>query len=193
LADIVSETDRLSALVDALLALARGEAGDRPPADVFDIGTVVEQTVDSLQPLAAERGLELTVTATHGLHVSGDREQLRQLIVILVDNALRYTPHGGAVEIDVARLNGTVAIAISDTGIGIEHAELEKVFDRFYRADEARNRDSGGTGLGLSIARQLADEHGGRITVESSPGKGSTFTVRLPSAESRQSKPNVRA
>jgi signal transduction histidine kinase len=193
LADIVSETDRLSALVEALLALARGEAGDRPPPDVLDIGVLVEQTVDSMQPLATERELELSVTASRGMHISGDRDQLRQLVVILVDNALRYTPPGGSVHVEVARLNGSVAIAITDTGIGIEHHELEKVFDRFYRADEARNRDSGGTGLGLSIARQLANEHGGRLTAESNPGRGSTFTVRLPSAEARVAKPNLRA
>ncbi|MGN6379012.1 MAG: sensor histidine kinase [Gaiellales bacterium] len=185
IADIVSETDRLSALVDALLALARGEAGDRLQRDLFDLGSVVEGSVDSMHPLAEERGVTLSVGTERGVHVQGDREQLRQLIVILVDNALRYTPAGGTVEVDVVRSANQAMVSVRDTGIGIEQAALRRVFDRFYRADEARNRDSGGAGLGLSIARQLVEEHGGRITVESAPGEGSTFTVTLPLAAPR--------
>jgi signal transduction histidine kinase len=182
IADIVSETDRLSALVDALLALARGEAADRPVRDLFDLGSLVEQACDAMQPLAGEREVALRVEAAHGVHVQGDREQLRQLVVILVDNALRYTPAGGDVEVEVERTGDSAAVVVRDTGIGIDHAALNRVFDRFYRADEARNRDSGGAGLGLAIARQLVEEHGGRISVESHPGRGSTFTVRLPLA-----------
>jgi signal transduction histidine kinase len=185
IADIVSETDRLSALVDALLALARGEAADRPQRDLFDLGTVVEGSVEAMQALAGERGVSLAVEATHGVHVQGDREQLRQLVVILVDNALRYTPAGGAVEVEVGRSADHATVSVRDTGIGIEQAVLSRVFDRFYRADDARNRDSGGAGLGLAIARQLVEEHGGRITAESTPGHGSTFTVRLPLAAPR--------
>jgi signal transduction histidine kinase len=182
IADIVSETDRLSALVDALLALARGEAADRPARDLFDLGSLVEQACDAMQPLAGEREVGLRVETAHGVHVQGDREQLRQLVVILVDNALRYTPGGGDVEVAVERSGDTATVIVRDTGIGIDQAALGRVFDRFYRADEARNRDSGGAGLGLAIARQLVEEHGGRISVESRPGRGSTFTVRLPLA-----------
>jgi signal transduction histidine kinase len=188
IADIVSETDRLSALVDALLALARGEAADRPQRDLFDLGSVVQGSIDAMQALAGERGVALTVEAEHGVHVQGDREQLRQLIVILVDNALRYTPQGGSVDVDVARSANQATVTVTDSGIGIEQAALRRVFDRFYRADDARNRDSGGAGLGLSIARQLVEEHGGRITAESSPGRGSTFTVTLPLAAPRSSR-----
>jgi signal transduction histidine kinase len=186
IADIVSETDRLSALVDALLALARGEAADRPPRDLFDLGSLVEQATEAMQPLADEREVALGIDATHGVHVEGDREQLRQLVVILVDNALRYTPSGGSVDVEVERTGGDAAVVVRDTGIGIEHAALNRVFDRFYRADAARNRDSGGAGLGLAIARELVEEHGGRITVDSRPGRGSTFTVRLPLAAGRR-------
>jgi signal transduction histidine kinase len=113
---------------------------------------------------------------------------LRQLIVILVDNALRYTPQGGSVGVDVGRSANQATVTVTDSGIGIEQAALRRVFDRFYRADDARNRDSGGAGLGLSIARQLVEEHGGRITAESSPGRGSTFTVTLPLAAPRSSR-----
>jgi signal transduction histidine kinase len=186
IADIVSETDRLSALVDALLALARGEAADRPPRDVFDLGSLVEAATEAMQPLADERAVALRMDATHGVHVEGDREQLRQLVVILVDNALRYTPAGGSVDVEVERSGGDAAVIVRDTGIGIDHAALDRVFDRFYRADAARNRDSGGAGLGLAIARELVGEHGGRITVDSRPGRGSTFTVRLPLAAGRR-------
>jgi signal transduction histidine kinase len=185
IADIVSETDRLSALVDALLALARGEAADRPQRDLFDLGSVVQNSVEAMHALAGERGVSLSVEAEHGVRVEGDREQLRQLIVILVDNALRYTPGGGAVEVDVSRSGNQAQVSVTDTGIGIEQAALSRVFDRFYRADDARNRDSGGAGLGLSIARQLVEEHDGKITAESTPGQGSTFTVTLPLAAPR--------
>jgi signal transduction histidine kinase len=180
IADIVSETDRLSALVDALLALARGEAADRPQRDLFDLASVVDGAVESMQSLAGERGVVLSRESESGLLVEGDRDQLRQLVLILLDNALRYTPAGGSVGASVSRAGDWATIRVSDTGIGIDGDVVDRIFDRFYRADEARNRDSGGAGLGLAIAKQLVEEHGGRIAVESTPGKGTTFTVRLP-------------
>ncbi len=182
IADIVSETDRLSALVDSLLALARGGRGDRPQPDVFDMGTVVEQSVDAMTTLAAEKEIDLRVETSPGLHIEGDREQIRQLVVILVDNALRYTPSGGSVAVIVGKMGSDVALEVRDTGIGIPRDAQDHVFERFYRADEARNRDSGGAGLGLAIAKQLVEEHEGKITLHSEPGEGSTFTVRLPQA-----------
>jgi signal transduction histidine kinase len=189
IADIVSETDRLSALVDALLALARGEAADRPQRDLFDLASVVDGAVESMQSLAGERGVLLARESESGLLVEGDRDQLRQLVLILLDNALRYTPAGGSVEASAGRAGEWATIRVSDTGIGIDGDAVDRIFDRFYRADEARNRDSGGAGLGLAIARQLVEEHGGRIAVESTPGKGTTFTVRLPMVRRKAATP----
>jgi two-component system, OmpR family, sensor histidine kinase CiaH len=177
--EILAETDRLAALVDALLALARGQGGapaDRP----VDLGELVSSSAQSMRPLAVDRKVALDVAATPGLEVRGNPDQLRQLVLILVDNALRYTPEGGTVRVEAHRNDGTAVVAVSDTGIGIAPDALKHVFQRFYRADEARTRSDGGAGLGLSIAEQLVTDHGGRISAESRPGSGSTFRVSLP-------------
>jgi signal transduction histidine kinase len=181
--DIVAEADRMSALVDALLALARGEKAEARQRERFDLGLVVETSVDTLKPLADERQVSLAVRHDDAdLRIDGDRDQIKQLMVILLDNALRYTGRGGSVDVDVLRSDGSGIVRVSDTGIGIPQEAIGHVFDRFYRADEARNRDSGGVGLGLAIARELVDDHGGKIAVVSRPGEGSTFTVQLPLA-----------
>jgi signal transduction histidine kinase len=177
--EILAETDRLTALVDALLALAQGHGpatADRP----LDLGELVSASAQSMQPLASDRKVVLDVHAASGLEVRGNPDQLRQLVLILVDNALRYTPEGGRVRVDAHRNDGTAVLAVTDTGIGIDRTALKHVFERFYRADEARNRANGGAGLGLSIAEQLVIDHGGRISAESTPERGSTFTVSLP-------------
>ena len=178
--EIVSETDRLASLVDSLLAVARGDTNGAVAYDELDLGAVVEGSAASMRSLATERRIALDVSAAPELRIRGSREQLRQLVVILVDNALRYTGAGGQVEVNVARRDGAAVVAVTDTGIGIPPDALGEVFERFYRADEARTRDSGGAGLGLAIARKLVEEHGGRIAAESTPGEGSTFTVTLP-------------
>ncbi len=179
--DIVSETERLSALVDTLLAVARGDSAERGAIrEPLDLGDVVSNSATAMQPLATGRGIDLTVAAGEGLRVQGDREQLRQLVVILVDNALRYTSEGGRVHVYAGQENGHALLTVHDTGIGIPEAAQPRVFERFYRADDARNRESGGAGLGLAIAQELVEGHGGRISVESTPGAGSTFIVRLP-------------
>jgi signal transduction histidine kinase len=178
-AEILAETDRLAALVDSLLALARGQRGTAADSRL-DLGELVSASAQSMQPLATDRKVALDVATATGLEVSGNPDQLRQLVLILVDNALRYTPEGGRVRVDAHRNDGTAVVAVSDTGIGIDRSALKHVFERFYRADEARSRADGGAGLGLSIAEQLVLDHGGRISAESAPGRGSTFTVSLP-------------
>jgi signal transduction histidine kinase len=178
--DIIGETDRLSALVDALLAVARGQKhADSAMTDV-DLGELIEKAAASFQPLAAEQGLELSAVAADDVVVMGDREQLQQVIVIMLDNAVRYTASGGRVHVQARRDGSNAIVTVHDTGIGIGEQELERVFERFYRADEARNRQSGGAGLGLAIARELVTRHGGKISVDSTEGAGSTFTIQLP-------------
>jgi two-component system, OmpR family, sensor histidine kinase CiaH len=177
--EILAETDRLAALVDSLLALARGQEATASD-DPLDLGRLVSDSAQSMQPLASYREVALRVDTAAGLEVRGDPDQLRRLVVILVDNALRYTPAGGRVSVDAHRNDGTAVVAVSDTGIGIDRDALQHVFERFYRADEARTRASGGAGLGLSIAEQLVTSHGGQISAASVPGRGSTFTITLP-------------
>jgi signal transduction histidine kinase len=178
-AEILAETDRLGSLVDALLALARGQAGSADERAV-DLGALVTSSANAMLPLAGDRKVALGVEAAPDLQVRGNPDQLRQLVVILVDNALRYTPEGGRVTVDARRVDGSAVVAVTDTGIGIAPDALAHVFERFYRADDARTRAFGGAGLGLSIAEQLVTGHGGRISAESAPGRGSTFTVTLP-------------
>ena len=179
--DIVSETDRLSSLVDALLAVARDDdRGAKALHMQVDLAEVVEATVASFRTVTTDHELELTYATPDELMVMGDREQLRQVLVILLDNAVRYTPAGGRIHVQ-ARADGKEAVlTVHDTGIGIPEEALPRVFERFYRADDARNRQSGGVGLGLAIARELVTRHSGRISVTSTEGAGSTFTVRLP-------------
>ncbi len=178
-AEILAETDRLASLVDALLALARGQGGAAAERSV-DLGDLVTASTQAMQPLAGDRKVALDLDAAPGMEVRGNPDQLRQLVLILVDNALRYTPEGGRVHVEARRADGSAVVAVSDTGIGIDPDALEHVFERFYRADDARTRAFGGAGLGLSIAEQLVTGHGGRISAESTPGRGSTFTVSLP-------------
>ena len=149
---------------------------------MFDIGKEVDDAVGTMEPLAAERGIELTVS-TIPLFVRGDPDAIRQLIVILLDNALRYTGEDGRVHVQTAADGNNALITVHDTGIGIREESLPHVFERFYRADDARNRESGGSGLGLAIARELVSQHGGKIDVESAKGVGTTFIVRLPLAK----------
>jgi len=180
--DIVGETDRLTSLVDALLAVARGQKHTNGSMADVDLSELIEKTTASFEPLAAERGLELSTATADDVAVRGDREQLQQVILILLDNAVRYTAEGGRVHVQARRDGSNAIVTVHDTGIGIGEEELERVFERFYRADEARNRQSGGAGLGLAIARELVMRHGGRISVESTEGAGSTFTIQLPAA-----------
>jgi signal transduction histidine kinase len=125
-------------------------------------------------------GQKLSLLDLDQIQVQGDPDRLKQLLLILVDNAIKYTPEAGEIRLTLRLEAGSALVTVSDSGIGIDPEDLPHLFDRFYRADRARARDHGGTGLGLAIAKWIAERHGGQITVESAPGNGTTFSVRLP-------------
>lgn len=178
------ETERLGTLVDELLSLARAEAGElRLEIAPVAAGEVVEEVYQTLAPLARrERQVTLVQEVAEGLPpVLADKQRLRQVLLNLVRNAIQYTPEGGIVSIQVERSGPAhVALCVADTGVGIAPEELERVWERFYRADESRTRASGGFGLGLAIVRDLVQAMGGAVTAESTPGEGSRFRVVLP-------------
>lgn len=178
--DLIAETGRLGRLVTDLLTLARADAGQLPLAhDPVDLSELGHELVRELHPLAAQRGLGLRAAIAPAVTLRGDADRLRQLGLILLDNALRYTQQG-AVTLQVAADAQAATLSVADTGPGIAPEHLPHLFDRFYRTDAARNASDGGAGLGLSIAKWIAEAHGGTITVTSTPGQGSAFTVRLP-------------
>ena len=133
------------------------------------------------QVLALQKGVKLKLEKdSPSIALNGDQEMIRRMILNLLDNAVKYTPAGGEISLALARQNGNAEIVVRDTGIGIPESAQPRVFDRFYRVDKARARAMGGAGLGLSIAQWIAEVHGGAISVASTPGQGSTFTVVLP-------------
>jgi signal transduction histidine kinase len=181
LAGIGREAERLGRLLGDLLQLARFDSGRAPAAlGPVALSDLVAEAVEQVRRLELARGLELAAAAEPHLWVRGDTGRLRQLALILLDNALKHTPPGGRVEASVRAERGWARLAVADTGCGIAAEHLPHLFERFYRVDRARARGAGGAGLGLAIARELVEQHGGRIGVESAPGRGSTFAVWLP-------------
>ena len=178
LTQIVEETARTTVLVEHLLFLARADVGGTLPVNsAFQLESVMLQVVASARKLAAARGIELSAPAhISQVELHGDAAAMRRLLLILLDNAIKYTPNGGSVTIAMNRS----AIEITDSGIGISAEDLPHIFERFYRADKARSRDSGGAGLGLSLAKWIAEAHGASISVESRAGVGSKFVLHLP-------------
>jgi len=180
--DVVDECDRLSRLVADLLTLARADEGRlRPQVGPVDLSAQCEALAREFSPVAQRKGLSLAAAVAPGVIVRGDGVALRQLVTVLLDNAVRYT-EAGTITLALTRHGHDAEIAVSDTGPGIAPEHLPRIFDRFYRVDEARSSSDGGSGLGLAIARAIADAHHARIDVASTVGKGTTFTVRLPLA-----------
>jgi len=178
---IKDEAEQLSRIVEDLFILAR-QPFDAPAImrERVSLDKVVGECARAAQVLAARKDLKLTVNANKPLSLIGDDELLQRMILNLLDNAVKYTPAGGEVSLDLAAHNGDARITVRDTGIGIPEKDQPHIFDRFYRVDKARSRAMGGAGLGLSIAHWIAEAHGGTISVESQIGRGSAFTVELP-------------
>ncbi|HEX9330725.1 MAG TPA: HAMP domain-containing sensor histidine kinase [Anaerolineales bacterium] len=175
--DLAEETDRLQALVENLLQLARGEKGLKLQTEEIDLTILLTDIADSLRPLAENKHLILTCDLPPALIISGDTDQLIRLIVNLLDNAIKYTERG-TITLSAHENEEYAIIEVADTGIGIPPEHVPHIFKRLYTVDSARS--SGGAGLGLSIARQIVQAHGGRIEVQSEAGNGTKFTVYLP-------------
>jgi heavy metal sensor kinase len=177
----IEEIVRMSRIVDDLLTLAKVGAGQISiQHEPVEMNQLLRDLYDDAVILSSSKDLKVTITTDQPVFVSGDEVRLRQLFRILLTNAVQYTDPGGSIEITCMCKDSKVLIGISDTGIGIAADDLEKVFHQFYRSDEARQRSKSGSGLGLAIAKWIVEAHQGHITVESSPGKGSRFTVELP-------------
>jgi len=177
----IRECDRMIGVVESLLLIAQAEAGDIPVRrEPFRLDGLLVELTETFRVLAEEAGLSLEAEDFPEIVVDADAMRLHELFANLLDNAVKYTPPGERVTISCDVTEREVHVHVADTGEGIPEAEQDKIFDRFYRVDHSRSRDTGGSGLGLSIARWIVRAHGGRIEVESAPGAGSTFTVILP-------------
>jgi signal transduction histidine kinase len=166
-----------------LLQMARSESGkDMVQFVRVNLKDLIVELSANISQMAKEKGLEFDSNALADVSVEGDRVRLKQLLLNIVNNAIRYTPTGGSVSTSLEAREGFAVVSVTDTGIGIPDEQLALIFERFHRVDKARSRSQGGAGLGLSIAKQIAENHAGRIEVESQVGKGSTFRVFLPAA-----------
>ncbi|HEY5557574.1 sensor histidine kinase [Acetobacterium sp.] len=179
--NIASESETMAKLISELLLLAQAENRRLVlEKDVFDLSYICNLIVELMAEIANEKGVELSQNILPGVQFRGDEERIKQAVRILVDNAIKYTPKGGKVQLCLNQGKRNLVIEVKDTGIGLTEEEKAKVFSRFYRVDDARNRETGGVGLGLNIADFIVKKHGGRIKIESIPNKGSTFSILLP-------------
>lgn len=186
---IQAEAFRLTRIIDDLLDLSRIEASDAPPRAAVELEAVLAEALDGLRTMAQARAVGLVLTESRQpLVVLGDRRQLVSALHNLLANAVKFTDGGTDVTLSATATpdGASVDVVVADHGMGIPTADLERVFERFYRVDHGRGRDSGGTGLGLAIVRHVANNHGGRVWVDSREGEGSVFTLRLPLASAAQ-------
>ena len=177
------QSERLGELVSDLLELSRLDAGERPLSSTsFSLGEVARQASEAMEPRAASKRLSLQLRVPTDLMARADPKAVEQVLLNLLDNAIKYTPEGGTVELIGERLGDRAQLSVKDTGLGIEAKHLPRLFERFYRVDRGRSREMGGTGLGLSIVRHLVNGMEGEVRVASQLGVGTTFTVVLPAA-----------
>jgi len=186
IAEVLNELEKTSGLIEQLMFLARADSGaESLHFSATNVTEVLREACHQGSALAEAKQIAFQEDISgDSMWIQGDASSLRRLFLILIDNAVKYTPASGQVEVSLHRNNGFAVAEVRDTGIGIAETDLPNVFERFYRADKARTRESGGVGLGLSIGRWITEVHAGTIEVQSSPGHGSIFQVRLPIAKS---------
>ncbi len=180
----LEEGDRMSRIVHSLMTISRLDGGgERMEMLPVELASLVSVTLEHMSLLAEEKSISLTCQTEERVYVTGDAMRLKQVVVNLVDNAIKYTPVGGAIEVQLFARQQRAVLVISDTGIGIPAESLPAVFERFYRTDQARSRVSGGTGLGLAIVKAICGGHDGTLSIESVEGKSTTLRVELPLLE----------
>jgi heavy metal sensor kinase len=183
LGSVLEEVQRLAQIVEGLFALSRLDAGEAQRECVrFDLGKLAASTVAQMSLLAEDKGITLECAESAAVSVEGDRARLKQIVVNLLDNSIKYTPEGGTITLRVAAQPDEALLEVADTGIGIPPEALPHVFERFFRVDKARSRELGGAGLGLSIVKSICTAHGGRVDLESTVGVGSRVRVFFPLA-----------
>ncbi len=192
-ASILEEVERLARIVEGLFAISRLEAGEAQKESVlFDLAELTAGTSDQMGLLAEDKGIAVSCSTPGQVLVRGDRARMKQVVVNLLDNAIKYTPAGGAVKLSVAAVNGKAVLEVADNGIGIPPEARPHLFERFFRVDKARSREMGGAGLGLSIVKSICAAHGGIVDYQSAEGSGSRFKVELPLAQSNNGKPETK-
>ena len=185
LGSALEEVERLTSIVEGLFAISRLDAGEAAAEWVkFDLARLAAATADQMSLLAEDKNIHVTCAAAQPVWVEGDQARLKQVVVNLLDNAIKYTLQGGAVALTVSANHSKAVLEVADNGIGIPAEALPRVFDRFFRVDKARSRELGGAGLGLSIVKSICMAHHGRVEASSLPGHGSRFRVELPLAAS---------
>jgi heavy metal sensor kinase len=183
LGSVLEEVGRLTEIVEGLFALSRLDAGEAPAEWVpFDLAELAATTADQMSLLAEDKQVSVACEPSPGVTVEGDRARLKQVVVNLLDNAIKYTPRGGHISLSVRREGAYAVLDVTDTGVGIPADALPHVFKRFFRVDGSRSREQGGAGLGLSIVKSICTAHGAVVEVTSAPGVGSTFRIKQPLA-----------
>jgi heavy metal sensor kinase len=183
LGSLLEEVDRLSEIVESLLALSKLDAGEASAESVrFDLAALVTTTAEQMSLLAEDKSIKVECDAAPDVIVEGDRSRMKQVVVNLLDNAIKYTPDGGNVSLRIAREGDYAILEVADNGVGITAEALPHLFKRFFRVDDSRSREQGGAGLGLSIVKSICAAQGAEVDVTSRPGGGSCFRVRQPLA-----------
>lgn len=184
-ANVLREATRMNRLVNSLLTLARADANQAElQLAPLNLREIAKDIVEQFLPMAEMKKITLEFSADNDLEITGDKERIHQLLVILLDNAIKYTMEEGHITLRGWKYAASVQLEVNDTGIGISPADIPRVFDRFYRGDKVRSRKEGGTGLGLAIAKWIVEKHGGKISVKSSLGEGTRFRISFPSRRS---------